>query len=183
MHLYHIHHGAFWFQYWGLNQISFYRRLTFWLSTRVNTFHLGGGLLSQFPQFCYFPKLSALSKHTLAIEYHVYIWQVSPHLSCGDTCQIWIWLKESNRYFCKIKNFCIQRKWRTELMYPHPTSVSTIDTKKNETVRILYRSWYDCSQVHICGRGILASLARQHFSGGVRSQWRGQQFVQPDHRD
>ena len=31
------------------------------------------GLLSQFPAFRYFLKFSALSKHTLAIEYLVYI--------------------------------------------------------------------------------------------------------------
>ena len=46
-----------------------------------------------------------LSKQTLAIEYHVYIWQVSPQLSCADTRQIWMWFRESNRYFCKIENF------------------------------------------------------------------------------
>ena len=43
--------------------------------------------------FRYFPDFSALWIHSLAIEYHVYIWQVSPQLSCGDTCQIWMWLK------------------------------------------------------------------------------------------
>ena len=41
----------------------------------------------------------------LPIEYHVYIWGVSPQLSCGDTHQIWKWFKESNRCFFKIKNF------------------------------------------------------------------------------
>ena len=65
----------------------------------------GVGLLSQFPPFRYFPNFSGWWKRTLAIEYHVYIWQVSPQLSCGDTCQIWMWFKESNRYFCKIENF------------------------------------------------------------------------------
>ena len=60
--------------------------------------------LSQFPPFRYFPNFSELWNHTLAIEYHVYIWQVSPQLSCG-TCQIWMWLKEFNMYFCKIENF------------------------------------------------------------------------------
>ena len=33
----------------------------------------GWGLLSQFPPFRHFLKFSALSEHTLAIEYHVYI--------------------------------------------------------------------------------------------------------------
>ena len=46
------------------------------------------GLLSRFPPFHYFLNFSALSKHTLAIEYHVNIWQVSPQLNCGGTCQI-----------------------------------------------------------------------------------------------
>ena len=48
----------------------------------------GWGLLSQFPSFRYFPNFSVSSKHTLAIECRVYIWQVSPQLSCGGTCQI-----------------------------------------------------------------------------------------------
>ena len=38
----------------------------------------------------------------LAIEYHVHIWQVSPLLSCGDTCQIWMQCKEYNRYLGRI---------------------------------------------------------------------------------
>ena len=33
-------------------------------------------------------------------------WQVLPQLGCGDTCQIWMWLK-SNRCFCKIRNWKI----------------------------------------------------------------------------
>ena len=47
---------------------------------------LGWGLLSQFPPFRYFPNFSPLSKYTLIVKYRVYIWQVSPQLSCGDTC-------------------------------------------------------------------------------------------------
>ena len=45
--------------------------------------------------------LSALSKRALVIEYHFYIWK----LTCGDTCQIWMWFKESKWYFRKIENF------------------------------------------------------------------------------
>ena len=62
---------------------------------------LGWELFSKFPPFRYFPNFSELLKHMSAIEYHVYIWQVSPHLSCSDTCQIWMGFKECNRYFCK----------------------------------------------------------------------------------
>ena len=55
-----------------------------------NAQHLtwGGGLVSQFLPFRYFLIFLSLSKHMLAVEYHVYIWQVSPQLSCSDTCQI-----------------------------------------------------------------------------------------------
>ena len=66
---------------------------------------LGWGLLRQFPSFLDFPEYSVLSKHMLAIAYHVYILQVAPQLSCDNTYQIWMWFKESNRCFCKIKNF------------------------------------------------------------------------------
>ena len=54
---------------------------------------LGWGLLSQFPPFRHFPTFSASPKYMLAIVYHIHIWQVLPQLSCGDTCQIWMWCK------------------------------------------------------------------------------------------
>ena len=41
----------------------------------------------------------------LPIEYFAHIWQVSLQLSCGDTCQIWMSFKQSNRYICKVTNF------------------------------------------------------------------------------
>ena len=54
----------------------------------------GWGLLIQFPPFHYFPNFSVSLKHTLAIEYHIYIWWVWPQLSFGDTWQISMWFKE-----------------------------------------------------------------------------------------
>ena len=63
----------------------------------------GWGLLSQFPLFHYLLNFSASPKYMLAIEYHIHIWQVSPQLSCRDTCQIWMWCKESNRYLGRIE--------------------------------------------------------------------------------
>ena len=83
----------------------------------------GWGLLSQFPPFRYFPIFSALSNHTLAIKYHVYIWQVSPQLSCGDTCQIWMWFEESNMCFCQVENFAYEKINERSFSNPHPTSV------------------------------------------------------------
>ena len=80
----------------------------------------GWGLLSQFPPFRYFRNFSALSKHTLDIEHHVYIWQVSPQLSCCDTCQVWMWIKESNSYFCEIENFAYGETNERSFSNPHP---------------------------------------------------------------
>ena len=85
---------------------------------------LGWGLLSQFPPFRYFPNFSESQKHALAIEYHIYIWQVSPQLSCGDTCQIWMWSKESNRYFCKIENFACGEISQRSFSNPHTWTLS-----------------------------------------------------------
>ena len=81
---------------------------------------LGWGLLSQFPPFHYFPNCSSLSKHTLAVKYCVYIWQVSPQLSCGDTCQIWMWFEKSNMHFCKIENFAYGEINERSFSNPHP---------------------------------------------------------------
>ena len=84
---------------------------------------LGWGLPSQFSLFRYFRNFSALSKHTLNIKYHVYIWQVSAQLSCGDTCQTWMWLKKSNSYFCKTENFAYGEINERSFSNPHPKSI------------------------------------------------------------
>ena len=81
--------------------------------------HLGWGLLSQFPPFRYFLRCSSLLKHTIAIEYHVYIWQMSSQLSCGGTCQIWTWFEE--RYFCQIENFACGEINERSFSNPHPS--------------------------------------------------------------
>ena len=89
-------------------------------SDRRCTLVQGWGLLSQFPPFRYFPNCSSLSKHTLAVKCRVYIWQVSPQLSCGDTCQIWMWFEESNMYSCKIDNFAYGEINERSFSNPHP---------------------------------------------------------------
>ena len=81
----------------------------------------GWGLISQFSPFRYFPHFPLFSKQTVAIEYHVYIWQVSSQLSCGDTCQIWMWFRESNWYFCKIENFAYGEISERSFSNPHPS--------------------------------------------------------------
>ena len=82
-------------------------------------------MLSQFPASRCFPNLTSLWKHTLAIEYHVYIWQVSPQPSCGDTCQIWMWFKESKKYFCKIKNVAYGEINEHNFSNPHPSTIGS----------------------------------------------------------
>ena len=45
-----------------------------------------------------------LSKHWLPVDYHIHIWQVSLHLSCNDTCLIWMRFKGPKyKLFAKIK--------------------------------------------------------------------------------
>ena len=103
----------------------------------------GWGLLSQFPPFRYFPIFSALSNHTLAIEYHVYIWQVSPQLSCSDTCQIWMWFEESNMCFCQVENFAYGEINEQSFSNPHPRPILSIHlwvislALTAETIRLL----------------------------------------------
>ena len=80
----------------------------------------GWGLLSQFPLFRYFPNFSASPKYMLANVYPVHIWQVLTQLSCSDTCQIWMWCKWSNRYFCKIENSAYGEINERSFSNPHP---------------------------------------------------------------
>ena len=98
------------------------------------------GLLSQFPPVHYFLIFSALSKHTIDIEYHLNIWQVPPQLSCGDTCQIWMWFKESKRYFCKIENFAYGEINEQSFSNPHPRSVLNLYTMFQTSVDCQPRS-------------------------------------------
>ena len=60
----------------------------------------------------------------LAIEYHIHIWQVSPQLSCGDTCQIRMWCKESNRYTGRLENFAYREI--NERSFSNPTPIDVI---------------------------------------------------------
>ena len=57
----------------------------------------------------------------LAIKYHIYIWQVSPQLSCGDICQIWMCLNEYNSYLGEIENFDYEEMIERSFSNPHPS--------------------------------------------------------------
>ena len=71
--------------------------------------HQGRRLINQFPPFLYFPIFFTIEKYTLSVEYHVCIWQVSSQLSCGDSCQTWMWFNESNKHFCEIENLITEK--------------------------------------------------------------------------
>ena len=86
----------------------------------------GWGLLKQYFPFQYFPNFSASPKYMLAIEYHTHIWQVSLQLSCGDTCQIWMWCKEFNRYFARIEIFAYGEINEWSFSNPHPRRAHTL---------------------------------------------------------
>ena len=45
-----------------------------------------------------------LTKDSLSVKYHVYIWQVSPQLSCVNTCRIWTWFKGPVATLAKNRN-------------------------------------------------------------------------------
>ena len=96
------------------------------------------GLLSPFPPFRCFPHIPLLSKQTLAFEYDISIWQVSPQLSCGDICQIWTSFKEYNRYFCNIENFAYGEINERSFSNPTPGMViigrDLATTRPNEMV-------------------------------------------------
>ena len=86
-----------------------------------------GLLLSRFPPFRYFPNFLTSPRYMLAIEYHVHIWQVSPQLSCGDTCQKWMRFKECSRHFREIENFAYGEIDERSFNTPHPKSLSSSD--------------------------------------------------------
>ena len=75
----------------SMSLTAYYQHLISLSTDHATLVGQGWGLLKQYHPVHYFPKFSALSKHKLCIEYQVDIWQVSPQLSCGDTCPIWTW--------------------------------------------------------------------------------------------
>ena len=96
-----------------------------------------------------FPKFSALLKNTLTVKYRVYIWQVSPQLSCGDTCQIWMWFEESNMYFCEIENFAYGEINERSFSNPHPRAKwsASITASGSITVRWIPKYSQEISQI------------------------------------
>ena len=61
--------------------------------------------------------LSRLTKFYVCSN-HIYIWQVTPQLRCGNTCQIWMWYSAGKQCFEKISN---AENWLSNP--PHPREV------------------------------------------------------------
>ena len=73
-----------------------------------------------------FPHFSVLPKHFSYWISHLYLMGDPQHLSCGDTCQIWMWFKESNRYFCQIWNFAYGESNEQSFSNPTPESYKIV---------------------------------------------------------
>ena len=78
----------------------------------------GWGFSKPISSVLLFCEFLALSKHTLAVEYNIHIWQVLPQLGWSNTCQIYMWFKESYRYFCRIKNLLTEKLTTGGLVTP-----------------------------------------------------------------
>ena len=80
---------------------------------------------------------------------------MSPQLSCGDTCQIWMWFRESNRYFCKIENFAYGEISERGFSNPHPWP--------NTKPELWCHIWIECSwPIHAYGSTKWIFIAEYH---------------------
>ena len=48
-----------------------------------------------------FSIFSETFKDNLPIKYHIHFWEVSLQLSCGDSCQVWMWFNRSDCFLRK----------------------------------------------------------------------------------
>ena len=67
---------------------------------------------------------------------------MSPQPSCGDICQIWMWFKESNRYFCKIQNFACGEINERNFSNPQPWGLwRAISLSLIDLLQAIYCVW------------------------------------------
>ena len=99
----------------------------------------GWCLLSQFPPFRWFPNFTRSAKHTLTIACHVYNWRVSPHLSYGDTCQIWMWFEQPSRYFARWKFLLNMKKLMNGALVTSTPDYKAINALKNKPIKVTLR--------------------------------------------
>ena len=121
--------------------------------------------ISSVPLFSYF---SASLKYTLAIKYHVYIWQVLPQLSCGDTCKIWMWCKESNKCIYKIENVAYGKSTNGSLVTTTPVwrNISPLNL---DHLQVIYIHIY----TYICIYKLTPCIAYLAIKVEIRFCWSG----------
>ena len=104
----------------------------------------GWGLLSFFFRSVIFPIFSSSSKHTLTVKNRVYVWRVSPQLSCGDTCQIWMWFEQNDIHFCKIENFAYWKVNERSFSNPHPMAADQYPYHRSCRINMIKFSERQC---------------------------------------
>ena len=85
--------------------------------------YLGWGLLKLRSLISPWAKFSILQKYLLYSLNHIHIWQMSPQLSCGDTCQIWTRYSIVNVCFDNNGKYGKFRNGDNWLSNPHPCSL------------------------------------------------------------
>ena len=63
---------------------------------------------------------------------------MSLQLSCSETCQIWMWFKESNRYLCKIENLAYRKINEQSFSNPHPWSSPMVAWPKFQATLLFF---------------------------------------------
>ena len=80
-----------------------------------NTIMLFSCPVQNFKMIKWLSNFSTSLDYTLAIEYDVYIWHVSPRVSCGDSCQIWLCFKDQKATFAR-SNTLLTEKLKSEAL-------------------------------------------------------------------
>ena len=65
-------------------------------------------------------KFSILPKCLFMSLNRIHISKVLLEMSCGDTCQIWIWYSIANVCFCNAENVWKKQNWGNRLCNPYP---------------------------------------------------------------
>ena len=90
------------------------------ITSPVLTKVLRRGLLKFCSWIILFQEISIYQNSRLDTLNHNHIWQVSPQLSCGDTCQIWVWYFIDNVCFESAENLG-KKKQTEEIGLANPT--------------------------------------------------------------
>ena len=104
----------------------------------VYIFYTVVGLLSKFSPLSYFARFSGWSKYRSPTKHHIYIYQLSPQLSCGDTWQIWRWFKGYYVYFYKVKIYQTENYTKRSFSNPKPSWLLIISHPR---YHLLIRPW------------------------------------------